>query len=147
VSSFLGTFFFVLFVLQVRRVGGTAFYRRLTLLISAGWVPPRLWFVAELPRPRLGRVKGADVHNDLEGSPPGRDAADPTDLLAVCPYAGGAGTSRAMAQMKPVSSRAIAVATFGFAFPRATKRRNREVRRSCAFHAMAQMAGGSASCR
>jgi hypothetical protein len=21
----------------------------LTLLISAGWVPPRLWFVAELP--------------------------------------------------------------------------------------------------
>ena len=33
---------------------------------------------------------------------------------------GGAGTSRAIAQMKPVSSRATAVATLGFAFPRAT---------------------------
>jgi hypothetical protein len=27
-----------------------------TLLMSAGWVPPRLWFVAELPRPRHGRI-------------------------------------------------------------------------------------------
>ena len=35
--------------------------------------------------------------------------------------------------MKPVSSRAIAVATFGFAFPRATRRRKRAVRRSGAF--------------
>jgi len=43
----------------------------------------------------------------------GRDAADPTDLMAPCVYAGGAGTSRAIAQMKPVNSRAIAVATFG----------------------------------
>src|SRR5258708_29903176 len=41
----------VLFVLQVRLVGDTAFYRRLTLLIFAGWLPPRLWFVAEPPRP------------------------------------------------------------------------------------------------
>jgi hypothetical protein len=68
-------------VLQVHRVGGTAFSRRLTLLISAGWVPHRLWFVAELPRSRRGRVSGADVHNDFEDSPPARDAADPTDLL------------------------------------------------------------------
>ena len=83
----------------------------------------------------------------LEGSPPGRDAADLTDLIAACAYAGGAGTSRAIAQMKPVSSRAIAVATFGFALPRATSLRKRDVRRSCAFHAMSQMAFGNASCR
>ena len=63
------------------------------------------------------------------------------------PYAGGAGTSRAIAQMKPVSSRATAVATVGFAFPRATNFRKREVRRRWAFHAMSQMDFGSASCR
>ena len=34
-------------------------------------------------------------------------------------------TSCAIAQMKPVSSRAIAVATFGFAYPRATSRQKR----------------------
>jgi hypothetical protein len=104
----------VLFVLQIRLVGGTAFERRLTLLISAGWVPPRLWFVAELPRPRLGRIDAADVHNVAEDSPPGRDAAGLTDLIAAhrgVGYAGGGGTSRAIAQMKPVNSRAIAVAT------------------------------------
>ena len=56
-------------------------------------------------------------------------------------------TSRAIAQMKPVSSRATAVATFGFAFPRATSFRNREVRRSWAFHAMSHTFLGSASCR
>ena len=57
------------------------------------------------------------------------------------------GTSRAIAQMKPVSSRAIAVATFGFAFPRATRRRNRLVNRSCAFHAMSHTTFGSPSRR
>ena len=41
--------------------------------------------------------------------------------------------------MKPVNSRAIAVATFGLALPRATSVRNRDVRRSCAFHAMSQI--------
>ena len=38
--------------------------------------------------------------------------------------------------MKPISSRAIAVATFGLALPRATSRRKRVVRRSWAFHAI-----------
>jgi hypothetical protein len=49
--------------------------------------------------------------------------------------------------MKPASSRAIAVATFGFDLPRATSRRKRPVSRSCAFHAMSQTTFGSASCR
>ena len=56
-------------------------------------------------------------------------------------------TSRAIAQMKPVSSRATAVATFGLALPRATNRRKRAVSRSCAVHAMSQTTFGSASCR
>jgi hypothetical protein len=41
--------------------------------------------------------------------------------------------------MKPVSSRATAVATLGFAFPRATSFRKRDVRRSWAFHAISQI--------
>jgi hypothetical protein len=49
--------------------------------------------------------------------------------------------------MKPVSSRATAVATVGFALPRATSVRKRDVRRSGAFHAMSQTDFGSASCR
>jgi hypothetical protein len=47
--------------------------------------------------------------------------------------------------MKPVSSRAIAVATFGFAFPRATSRRKRIVSRSWAFHAMSHTTFGNVS--
>ena len=51
-------------------------------------------------------------------------------LYARRPYCDAGRDSRAMAQMKPVSSRAIAVATFGLAFPRATSRRKRVVNRS-----------------
>ena len=76
-----------------------------------------------------------------------RDATDPTDLMRVRPYAGGAGTSRAIAQMNPVSSRATAVATLGFALPRAISFRKRDVKRSCAFHAMSQIGFGRASWR
>ena len=54
----------------------------------------------------------------LAAMPPTRRTGD----LCARPYAGGVGTSRAIAQMKPVNSRATAVATFGFALPRATKR-------------------------
>src|SRR4029434_1779398 len=62
-------------------------------------------------------------------------------------YRGVGDTSRAIAQINPESSRAIAVATFGLAFPRATRRRKRVVSRSWAFHAMSQTTFGRASCR
>ena len=42
---------------------------------------------------------------------------------------------------------AIAVATLGLAFPRATSRRKRVVKRSCTFHAMSQTTLGTASWR
>ena len=51
-------------------------------------------------------------------------------LYARRSYCDAGDTSCAIAQMKAVSSRAIAVATFGFAFPRATSRRKRVVKRS-----------------
>jgi hypothetical protein len=60
-----------------------ALSRRRSRLSSAGWVPPRLWFVAELPPPRHGRIDRADVHNAPEDSPPDRDAADLADLSVV----------------------------------------------------------------
>jgi len=66
-------------------------------------------------------------------------------LYARRPYDDVGDTSCAIAQMKPVSSRAIAVATFGFAFPRATSRRKRVVNRSWAFHAMSHTTFGNAS--
>ena len=47
--------------------------------------------------------------------------------------------------MNPVSSRAIAVATFGLAFPFATRRRKRVVSRSWAFQAMSPTTFGKAS--
>ena len=59
----------------------------MTLLISAGWVPPRRWFVAELPRPRHGRIGGADVPNeapdvpDVDDEADGRDKRDPAQRL------------------------------------------------------------------
>ena len=65
--------------------------------------------------------------------------------MLCTPYAWGAGTSRAIAQMNPVSSRATAVATLGFALPRAISFRKRDVKRSCAFHAMSQIGFGRAS--
>ena len=68
-------------------------------------------------------------------------------LYARRPYCDAGDTSCAIAQMKPVSSRAIAVATFGFALPRATSRLKRTVRRSWAFHAMSHTTLGNASCR
>ena len=68
-------------------------------------------------------------------------------LCARRAYYDAGDTSCAIAQMKPVSSRAIAVATFGLALPRATRRRNRVVNRSWAFHAMSHTALGNVSCR
>ena len=68
-------------------------------------------------------------------------------LSCVAGYCGPGDTSCAIAQTNPESSRAIAVATFGLAFPRATRRRKRVVSRSWAFHAMSHTTFGNASCR
>ena len=54
---------------------------------------------------------------------------------------------RAMARTNPVSSRAIAVATFGLAFPRATNRRKRDVRRRWPSTRSRRFGVASASCQ
>ena len=60
----------------------------------------------------------------------------------------GAGCARrAIAQMKPTISRAIAVVTTTFGLPVAARRRYRAHKRSCAFQAMSRTAGGSPSRR
>ena len=70
--------------------------------------------------PRLATVDAADIRGlDLAQTVVRRGAASPvgTDVPMVTDgpnrhrYAGGAGASRAIAQMNPVSSRAIAVAS------------------------------------
>ena len=102
-----------LVVLQVRLVGDTAFERRLTLLISGVGYRPDCGSSRSWPRSRRGHVDGADVHNDFEGSPPWPRCRRPDGPDRFVRYAGGAGTSWAIAQMNPVSSRAMAVATLG----------------------------------
>jgi hypothetical protein len=54
---------------------------------------------------------------------------------------------RAIAQMKPTISRAIAVVTRTFGLPDAANRRYRAHSRTCAFHAMSRMAADSGSRR
>src|SRR4029078_5714269 len=50
--------------------------------------------------------------------------------------------TRAIAQMKPTISRAIAVVTTTFGLPIATRRRYRAHNRTCAFQAMSLIAAG-----
>ena len=88
-------------------------------MVRMSMTPSRVLHLAAMPRP-----DGPDVVRD---------------------YAEGAGTSRAIAEMNPVNSRAMAIATFGFAFPRTTSFRNRDVRRSWAFHALSQIGLGHPS--
>src|SRR6266850_595692 len=92
----------------------------------------RLLCVAELTHSRHGPCRRNDRRSNTS-----------------CPCAesqrGAGDTSCAIAQTNPESSRAIAVATFGFAFPRATSRLKRAVRRSWAFQAMAHTTFDKAS--
>jgi hypothetical protein len=54
---------------------------------------------------------------------------------------------RAIAQMKPTISRAIAVVTTTLGLPAAARRRYRAHSRTCAFHAMFRIIAGSGSRR
>ena len=56
-------------------------------------------------------------------------------------------TWRAMAQMKPIISRAIAVVTTTLGLPLATRRRYRPQRRTCAFHGVSRRRCGRSSIR
>jgi hypothetical protein len=110
----------------------------------------RLLCVAELPHSRHGHISCAltsltssrILH--LVTVPPRRPLNEIIVVRAVA-YAPAGRTSRAIAHTNPASSRAIAVATFGFGLPRATSRRNRPVSRNCAFHAMSHTILGNAS--
>ena len=62
-------------------------------------------------------------------------------------YADCSWTWRAIAQMKPIISRAIAVVTITFGLPLATRRRYRAQRRTCAFHAVSRIPCGKSSIR
>ena len=102
------------------------------LLRFVGWVPPDWDPSTRLPRsrdedqPKPPLNAGEDCAENRGRTPtPTRDLVD--DAYVVI------GTSLAIAHMNAISSRAIAVtATFG-CLPRATSRRKRLQRRTCAF--------------
>ena len=105
--------------------GGGLSRRRLNKLSCAGWLPHDRGFVSGLPRSR-GRASatGRLITGD-EDSPPGppparrfgtRDVRLRSGLLSPCEFSYPdlpvvPGTIRAIAQMKPTISRAIAVVT------------------------------------
>ena len=92
--------------------GGGQHGRRLILLLSAGraaW--PR--FVEELPLPSARASVGAPAQTWNEGSP---SFCGLVTLVMLDQVRSGS-TIRAMAQMKPTSSRAMAVTTLGAALP------------------------------
>lgn len=104
--------------IQELRRDGTGYCRRLILLISEGWVPP-YWGPSGAG---LGLGTRVDRSRLLTLSRATPISVVPARLSSWWCYA-RAGMARAMAHMKAISSRAIAVtATLG-CFPRATRRR------------------------
>ncbi len=104
--------------------------RRLISLICAGWLPYDNRFVGELPR---SIVEGHSVAGRIIGIPrilPPLPILLPTHcMIMICPlfslyaFAAGCGDTCPIAQIKPASSRAIAVLTCTFILPRASKAR------------------------
>ena len=100
--------------------------RRLISLIFAGWLPHDNRFVGELP---CSRVEGHSVAGCLIGAPrilPPLSVLLPTHCVFMVPpfwvdYC--CGKACPIAQMKPVSSRAMAVQTFCFSLPLASSSR------------------------
>ena len=145
----------------MRRAGDKTRRRRLNKLSCAGWVPHDRGFVSGLPHSKDERRSGDRLITAREGSPPW-PCLQPCASVTLCPAAPHlfrvrgwsaldqtrAGCARrAIAQMKPTISRAIAVVTTTFGLPVAARRRYRAPKRSCAFQAMSRTAAGSPSRR
>ena len=143
----------------VRRAGGRTRRRRLNKLSCAGWVPHDRGFVSGLPHSRDEHRSGDRLITALEDSPPwpclrqcapsGATQSLPSFLgfVAQRSQVSAGWALRAIAQMKPTISRAIAVVITTFGLPAAARRRYRAHSRTCAFHAMSRMAAGSGSRR
>ena len=142
----------------VRTAGDRTRRRRLNKLSCAGWVPHDRGFVSGLPRSRDERRSGDRLITAHEGSPP-RPCLQPCAprIVSRPPFSlvqfrrpgqmSSGCARRAIAQMKPTISRAIAVVTTTFGLPVAARRRYRAHKRSCAFQAMSRTAAGSGSRR
>ncbi len=94
-------------------------------LSYAGWIPHDRGFVLGLPRSKR-RASTLSAHNRHEGSPP-RSVPNPAHRkdrsnvpLSVLQVLAGV-TVRAIAQMKPAISRAIAVVATTFGLPAAIR--------------------------
>lgn len=139
----------------VRTAGDKTRRRRLNKLSCADWVPHDRGSVSGLPRSRVEHRPGT-AHNRHEGSPPWSCLQQcapgifdlpslvqfrrPGQMISGC-------AMRAIAQMKPTISRAIAVVTTTFGLPIAARRRYRAHNRTCAFQAMSLISADSGSRR
>ena len=140
----------------VRTAGDKTRRRRLNRLSCADWVPHDRGSVSGLPRSRVEHRSGDRLITGTRV--PHRGPASSNvhlgffDLLSLVQFrrpgqmSSGCAT-RAIAQMKPTISRAIAVVTTTFGLPIAARRRYRAHNRTCAFQAMSLIAADSGSRR
>lgn len=96
--------------------------RRLIKLSCAGWLPQDRGFVSGLPLSNSEHRPWA-AHNRREGSPPRPASSFRHRMRELLQAVEEIFTSRAIAQMNPTISRAIAVTTMTFCFPAATSLR------------------------
>ena len=144
-------------VLAVQRVvgrDGASQKRRLSLLISVGWVPPDVRpsgaCLDRGPRVSCSRFTPSRVAPHRGGASsdrPGKPAVLLVQGRSVCGTYGVTGTCWALAHIKPTSSRAIATTTWLACFPRAIRRRKRLHNRTGDFQRISWMALGGCSSR
>lgn len=141
----------------VRTAGDRTRRRRLNKLSCAGWVPHDRGSVSGLPRSKVEHRSGDRLITGTRVPHRGPVSSSAHSgffcglLFASSvqqPDQTRSGwVARAIAQMKPTISRAMAVVTTTFGLPAAVRRRYLAHRRTCAFQAMSRIAAGSGSRR
>ena len=141
----------------MRTAGDKTRRRRLNKLSCADWVPHDRGFVSGLPRSRVEHRSGDRLITGTRvphrGPASGNVHLEFFDLFFSLvqfrqPGQMGSGCAmRAIAQMKPTISRAIAVVTTTFGLPIAERRRYRAHNRTCAFQAMSLIVADNGSRR
>src|SRR5271168_3232 len=140
----------------MRKAGDRTRRRRLNKLSCAGWLPHDRGFVSGLPQSSCERQSWDWLIGAKEDSPP-RPCLQPCapDLLVglfLCLvqqlFQESLGCAmRAIAQIKPTISRAMAVVTTTFSLPEAVRRRYLAHSRTCAFQAISRISADSGSSR
>src|SRR5271157_5231664 len=129
--------------------------RRLILLISVGWLPPYLFPSGAYPLTFVEGPCGLQSGTRVTPLTVAAPLSDPWILIAnlhaqlscATGCASASGTFLAIAHMKAISYRAMAVITWLRFLPRASILRQRAHNRSWAFQAISRISSGRASWR